>query len=376
MGFLRAMQSIFQRILLSLLLLVPSCKQESAIPPQRTLEVHVLEVKRIDAPIVFEFVGQTKSSRQVQIRARVDGFLEEVAYEEGSMVHTGQVLFELDKKPYEAALQQAKGELALQQARLTTASANLKRIRPLAEQDAVSKKDLDDAVGREKQAKAAVLSAEGAVREASLNLGYATIASPLNGLASKTDKQEGSYVPTGLDSLLTYVAQLDPIWVQFSISENQILNFRKQIDEGLMVPPRDDNYEVEVKLADGSSHPYRGVINFTEPNIDPETGTFLIRAELKNPDGMMRPGQFVRVFLHGAKRPHAILIPQTAVVQGAKGHFVWVVGDNKKPAVRSIQVGPWQEDNWFIENGLEEGDLLITDQIMKLNPEISLTIIE
>lgn len=360
-----------------LILFLTSCSEEKPpMQPPRVLEVKGLKIERVNAPVVFEFVGQARSSRQVEIRARVDGFLEKLSYGEGEMVQEGAVLFELDKKPYEAALQQAKGELALQQARLITASANLKRIRPLAEQDAVSKKDLDDAVGTEKASQATVLSAEGAVREAELNLGYATIYTPLTGLASKTDKQEGSYIPTGPDSLLTYVARLDPIWVNFSISENQALSFGQQVKKKLLNAPEDNEYEVELIFADGTSHPYRGVITFAEPNIDPETGTILIRAEIKNSEGKMRPGQFVRVYLHGAVRPNAILVPRLAVVQGAKGHFVWVVGKDNKPAVRVVQVGPWQDDNWFIDQGLNEGDVVIIDQIMKLNSEISVKVVE
>ncbi|CCB91928.1 Efflux pump periplasmic linker BepD [Waddlia chondrophila 2032/99] len=333
------------------------------------VDVNVMTIETVDAPVVYQFVGQAKSSLQVEIRARVDGFLDKLAYEEGEMVEKGQILFELDKKPYEAALQKAKGELALQQARLDTASANLKRIRPLAEQDAVSKKDLDDAIGSEKAAQAAVLAAAGTVDEAQLNLGYATIYSPLKGLASKTDKQVGSYIPTGQDSLLTYVAQLDPIWINFSISENQALQFNQDVASGTIIPPEEMKFEVEVILANGASHPYWGTITFSEPNIDPNTGTFLIRAELKNPEGNMRPGQFVRVNLHGAKRPNAILVPQKAVVQGSKGHFVWVVGKDNHPQVRSVEVGPWQGNNWFIEQGLQPGDLVIIDNLMKLNPE-------
>lgn len=358
------------RWLLPALALLAACgsgnNQPSQTPP---MQVNVVEIEPVNAPIVYKFVGQAKSSLQVEIRARVDGFLDNVAYEEGELVEKGQVLFELDKKPYKAALQKAKGELALQQARLDTASANLKRIRPLAEQDAVSEKDLDDAVGSERAAQASVLAAEGSVDEAELNLSYATIKSPLKGLASKTDKQVGSYIPTGPDSLLTYVARLDPIWINFSVSENQALQFNQDVAAGKIIPPEDMRFEVEVVFADGSTHPYRGEITFSEPNIDPNTGTILIRAELKNPEGVMRPGQFVRVILHGAIRPDAILVPQEAVVQGSKGHFVWVVGKDNRPQVRSVEVGPWQGKNWFIEQGLQPGDLVITDNLMKLNPE-------
>jgi membrane fusion protein, multidrug efflux system len=368
---------MLRRSVCLLVLFLCACGQDkSTAPSPQAMEVHVLEIKLEDAPVVYQYVGQAASSRQVEIRARVDGFLDQVAYEEGGMVQANEVLFQLDKKPYEAALQQAKGELALQEARLTTASSNLKRIRPLAEKDAVSQKDLDDAVGAEKASQAAVLAAEGSVREAELNLGYATIYSPLKGLASKTDKQEGSYIPTGSGGLLTYVAQLDPIWINFSVSANQVLMHSQQVEKGLVIPPDDNRYGVEVVLADGIPHPYQGAITFAEPNIDPKTGTFLIRAEIKNPDGTMRPGQFVRVVLHGSKRPNAILVPQSAVIQGAKGHFVWVVAKNGFPQVRSVQVGPWQGNEWFIEQGLLPGDLVIVDQLMKLNPERPIKVVK
>lgn len=338
-------------------------------PPQKptVIPAAVITIEAQDTPVAFEFVGQAESSRQVEIRARVDGFLDKQTYNDGDLVREGQVLFELDKKPLEATLQQAQGELSLHQARHTTAAANLKRIKPLAEQDAVSKKDLDDAVGAEKETLAAVLSAEGAVREAELNLSYATIFTPVTGQASKADKQEGSYIPTGQESLLTYVAQLDPIWVNFSVSENQILSSRQQMNKGLLKAPEDSNYVIEVQFADGSSHPYKGRVNFAEPNVDPETGTILVRAELANPESSMRPGQFVRVLLHGASRPNAISIPQTAVMQGAKGHFVWVLDKESKAQVRAVEVGPWYGDNWFINSGIHAGDRVVVDNLIKMS---------
>lgn len=370
----RTITLCFLAIISATLLL--SCEQKPQRPaPPSEAEIKVVTIEPTDAPVAYEFVGQAASSRQVEIRARVDGFLDKIAYKEGEMVEAGQILFELDKKPFLANLQQAKGELALQQARLATAAANLNRIKPLAEKDAVSKKDLDDAVGRDKESKAAVLSAQGAVRETQLKLSYATIRSPLKGLASKADKQEGSYIPTGPDSLLTYVAQLDPIWVNFSVSENQTLAFRNDVNAGRVTPPENLAYEVEVVLGDGSIHPHRGVIDFAEPNLDPTTGTFMLRAELANPKGDIRPGQFVRVRLHGAKRKNAILLPQSAVLQGSKGHFVWVVDKNGQAAIRSVDVGPWQGDNWFIQSGLNKGDRVAVDGIVRLRPGMPVKIL-
>lgn len=359
-----------------LALLLTSCdSQESLNTGPAAVDVEILTVVPQDTPVVFQFVGQSQSSRQVEIRARVDGFLEEIAYQEGALVKEGQILFELDKKPFAAALQSAEGQLALEQARLETNSAHLRRIRPLAEQDAVAQKVLDDAVGAEKQAQAAVLSTEGLVQEAKLKLSYATIHSPLNGLASKAEKREGSYIPAAGDSLLTYVAQLDPVWVNFSISENQVLGAKGEMQEGNLKPPADDNYEVEVVFADGTSHPHRGIISFAEPNLDPKTGTFLVRAELANPEGDMRPGQFVRVRLHGAMRPNAIVVPQSAVIRGAKGHFVWVAESEDKAKIRDVDLGPWHEDGVFVERGLNEGDRVITSGYMKLTPDTPIRVV-
>ena len=361
----------FLGIALCALVLLHGCDtQEEPKKEAPVIPATVMTIEPQNTPVVFEFVGQAESSRQVEIRARVDGFLDKQTYNDGELVQEGKVLFELDKKPLQANLQQAQGELSLHKARHATAVANLKRIRPLAEQDAVSKKDLDDAIGAEKETQAAVLSAEGAVREAELNLSYATIFTPVTGLASKAVKQEGSYIPTGQESLLTYVAQLDPIWVNFSVSENQLLKAREQTDKGLLKPPADHNYVIEVVFADGSIHPHKGRVNFAEPNVDPETGTMLIRAELANPESTMRPGQFVRVLLHGASRPNAITVPQTAVLQGAKGHFVWTLDNSDKAEVRSVGVGPWHGDDWFIDSGLQAGDRVVVDNLIKLSKGI------
>jgi membrane fusion protein (multidrug efflux system) len=357
---------------MAVFVLIGCSESEQAPKTPPVIPASVITIEPQDTPIAFEFIGQAESSRQVEIRARVDGFLEKQTYQDGALVQENQIMFELDKKPLQATLQQAQGELALYEARHITAKANLKRIKPLAEQDAVSQKDLDDAVGSESEAQASVLAAKGAVREAELNLSYATIFTPVTGLASKAVKQEGSYIPTGQESLLTYVAQLDPIWVNFSVSENNLLSGRKQKEAGLITMPAGEKFVVEVVFADGSTHPHKGHVNFAEPNVDPETGTMLIRAELANPESQMRPGQFVRVLLHGASRPNAVLVPQTAVLQGAKGHFVWVLDDESKAEVRAVGVGSWQGDDWFINKGLQAGDQVVIDNLIKLSQGVSI----
>jgi membrane fusion protein (multidrug efflux system) len=357
----------FSLRLLSLgaLLLIGACDKPPAPAVKGPAEVTVMTVTPRDAPISFEFVGQTQSSREVEIRARVDGFLERRLYTEGDQVQPNQPLFQMDRKPFEAALQSARGQLAQQQAALQVAQETLNRVKPLADQNALSKKDLDDAVGNVDKAKASVFAAQGQVQTADLNLGYTTIHSPLKGLSSFAKVQDGAYL-SSTNSLLTSVAQLDPMWVNFSISENETLRYRDESQRGLLKLPSGDNFEVEVVLADGTIFPNRGRISFADPSYSKETGTFLVRAVLANSRGQLRPGQFVRVQVYGASRPNAILIPQRAVQQGAKSHFVWVVNKESKAEQRVVDVGAWDGDNWFINQGLLPGEEIVVDGALRV----------
>jgi membrane fusion protein (multidrug efflux system) len=357
-------------------LLAAGCAKEAAAPAPGPLQVTAVTVKPQDTPVQFEFVAQTQSSREVEIRARVDGFLDKRLYTEGDMVRAGQPLFQMDRKPFEAALLSAQGQLEQQRARHEVAQANLARVRPLAAKNAVSKKELDDAVGNEKSTTAAVLAAEGEVRTAKLNLGYTTIVSPLKGLSSFAKKQEGSYLSAGEQGFLTTVSQVDPIWVNFSVSENEQLSYRDQIAKGRLKFPANRDFEVEVVLADGSVFPVRGHINFAEPSFSPETGTFLVRTELPNPKGVLRPGQFVRARVFGSSRPGAFRLPQRAVQQGSKGHYVWVVGNDGKAKQRVVEVGDWYGDDWFISDGLSNGERVVVDGAGRVTPTAPLKVAE
>lgn len=335
------------------------------------IPVTVITVTPRDVPIDIEFVGTTESSHQVEIRARVEGFLEKKTYEEGGRVRTGQTLFQIDRRPFEADLQQARGALAQQEAKLVNAEATLKRVRPLAEKNAVSQKDLDDAVSAEKSARAAVFSAQGSVQDAELKLSYTTITSPIDGLSGRAKQQEGSYISVGQASLLTYVAKIDPIWVDFSISENENLRLMDHLAKGLFKMPKGYDFEVEVHMADGSVFPHRGRLNFADPSYNSETGTYEVRAEIPNPINspkVIRPGQFVRVHLLGGIRPNGILIPRTTVSQGAQGFFVWIAGKDGRAEFRAVEVGDWQGNDIFINSGLQAGDRVILDNLLKMSP--------
>jgi membrane fusion protein (multidrug efflux system) len=357
-----------------LLLVVCACErhEEKRANAPREVDVAVMTVTARDTPVTTEFVGQTQSSRQVEIRARVDGFLDKRLYTEGGMVKAGEVMFRMDPKPFQAQLNAAQGALAAQRARLQVATDNLARVKPLTAQNALSEKDLDDAIGQEQAAAAAVETAKAQVEQAKLNLGYTVISSPLTGLSSYARVQEGAYV-NALNSLLTYVAQTDPIWVNFSISENEVLRIRGETERGFYRAAT-DGYEVEVVLADGSVFPKRGRITFANADYNPQTGTFLLRATLPNPDGMLRPGQFVRVVILGGVRPNAVLVPQQAVLQGAKGHFVWIVDAEGKARIRGVQAGPWLGDQWFIDSGLAPGETVVVDGVMRLSEGVAVRI--
>jgi membrane fusion protein (multidrug efflux system) len=352
------------------------CGEKQKPQPKATTEVTAITVSAKDTPIALEFVAQTQSSREVEIRARVEGFLDKQLYTEGQLVHAGQVLFQIDPKPFEAALASAKGQLELQKARLVVAKQNLARVRPLAADNAVSKKDLDDAIGNEKQAEAAVYAAEGEVKVAKLNLSYTTITSPLTGLSGYARKQEGSYVTPGDSGLLTYVSQMDPMWVNFSVSENELLKYRTELKNGQLKFPPNNEFEVEVVLGDGTVVPNRGHVNFIAPTFSKETGTFLIRTEIANPKGILRPGQFVRARVLGAVRPHAILVPQRAVLQGAKSHYVWVIDKDGKARERVVDVGDWHGDDWFVDQGLNPGERIVVDGAIRVAAGIPLKIVD
>jgi membrane fusion protein (multidrug efflux system) len=366
----------FTTALLAFILLsfnLGGCSEEAREMQGAAPEVTVIKIDPVDTPVTMEFVGKTASSRRVEIRSRIEGFLDKISYVEGTMVAAGRVLFEMDKKPFEAQLQAAKAELAQHQARKETALTNLNRIRPLAKKNAVAQKELDDAQGYYRESAAAVEQSLARVIQAELDLGYCTIKTPVSGLSSYAVMREGAYIGVG-DSLLTYVAQLDPMWVEFSLSENQILSIQDKAKQGIIRVPESSDFVVEIVLADGSVYPHTGKITFSDASLSEATGTFLIRAEVDNPDDRLRPGQFVRAHIKGAVRPDAILVPQLAVQQGAKGSFVWVVDAGGKAEFRPVTVGHWHEKDWFIDEGLKAGDTVVISGALRLRAGVPVKI--
>jgi membrane fusion protein (multidrug efflux system) len=354
-----------------------ACGKEAPPPARLPPEVSVLTITPTTIPYTPIFVAQTESSRQVNIVARVSGYLDRVAYKEGEFIKQGQLMYVLDPKPFQAQLNAAKGELQSQQARLATARATYGRVKPLAEEDALPQSDLDRAKGELDAATAAVFSANAKVDDAQLSLGYATITSPVTGLAGRSLQRQGAYVNATADSAnLTYVAALDPIWVNFSISQNLMAKFKQQTDAGQVVPPKEDNFDVEIVLPGNVIYPYRGKIGFTDPSFSQDTGSFLVRAVLPNPKLDLRPGMFVTAYVKGATRPNAIVVPQLAVQQGNNGHLVYVVNAKNVAEIRPVVVGDYYGDkDIVILAGLAAGDRVVVDGVLKVVPGQPVTVV-
>ena len=363
-------------VLACILLAVGCKKSETSVATTQTIEVTAVKVELRDVPVTFEYLAQTESSRQVEIRARVAGILEKRVYKEGAVVQEGQAMFEMERKPFEAKLDGAKAELGVEEARLANARQTLERVQGLTEKSVVSRQALDEAVNTERESAAAVLVAKAKVAEAELNLSYTTIRAPITGLSSFATKHDGSYIGEGENSMLTYVAAIDPIWVKFSVSENQWLRLQEEVKAGRLVVPQDDAFDVEIVLADGSIHPQKGRLTFTDLAFSRDTGTYQVRAEVPNPQEDLSPGQFVHARLLGAVRPKAILLPKLAVLQGARGSFVWVVGPQNKAEFRPIELGDWYGDEWFVNEGLHSGDMVVVDGGIKVQPGATLKVVE
>lgn len=349
---------------LFVLLTFSSCEKKSE--DVKAIQVTAYTVKPQTIPAIFEFVGVAESSHLVEIRARVEGYLWKIDYLEGSFVNAGDLLFEIDPRQFLAAVQEAEGELARQKAILWAAEQAVKRYKPLYEQNAASKKDLDDATANELAGEGTVQTAMGKLTEAKLNLSYAAITTPISGLSGRSKYREGTLITPSINGLLTTIAVVDPIWVIFSVSDSYLLNNWEELAKNQLKYPANNNFDVSLILANGSEFPYFGKVDFSSPTLDQNTGTMTVRAIFPNPQKELRPGQFVRAKVSGATRPNAIIVPQQSVQQGAKGMFVFVINKESTAELRFVEVGDWYDNYWIIKSGLKEGDEVVVDGVNKV----------
>src|SRR6266850_1113735 len=343
--------------------LLAGCEQGGANTPASNpaaagIPARVLQVAPQRVPIVLEAVGQVQGSKEVEVRARVSGILLKRLYNEGDFAREGAPLFQIDPVPYQIALAQANAQMAQERARQEQTRREATRLKTLAEEKAISQKEFDDAISAQKLSDATLQAAQ-----AKLNLSYTRVTAPVSGVAGRMARSEGSLVTAGQDSsLLTTMNQVDPIWVRFSLSESDLATLPdKRLD-------RIKSAEVRLALPDGSPYPLKGRLNFAATQIDPRLATQELRAEFGNPGVRLLPGQFVRVQVAAGERDNVFLVPQTAVIQTEKTFLVFTLDQENKAAARPVQVGSWVGSDWMILSGLNPGDRVILDNLLKVRP--------
>ena len=352
----------------SVILALSACKKGDnqntiSTKPQ---DVSVLELKSEDIPLNFEFSARAQGSKETEVRAQVSGILLKRNYVEGTKVEEGSILFQIDPKPYELALNQANAHLAQAKAQYTNAKTQWKRTEELFKEGYASAKTRDEALANMSSLEAAVQLAQAEVDTAKLNLDYTTVTAPISGITSMEAQSEGSLIST--TGLLTKIVQVDPIYVIFSLSENELISFRNMTEKGLIKNPQNKTEVVaKVRFSDDTIYEHEGTINFINPTIDEATGTVKLRAVFPNPDNKIKPGQFLRLNMGGLTRINAVSLPKESVMQEAGGSYVYRVNAQNEVELATVKTGlTTQDGKWIIDEGLNAGDKIITNSLLKL----------
>lgn len=344
--------------------LLGACSR-GGLPEAPIPEVYVTSVATKDVPVHMELVGQAGGYQDVQIRARVEGYVQSVSFIEGALVQKGTTLYRIDPRPLEAALAQARANLATQQAKLDQASGAARRLRPLAEQEAVSLQELDNALGNEGAARAQRDAAKAALDKATLDLSYTDVTAPIEGVVGTALVKAGNLVGRGESTLLTTVSQVDPISFKAGLSEAEYLRLARYF-EATGQTPGDGKAPIELLLADGTKHRYPGRLDGVERAIDPTTGTLALSFVFPNTERLVRPGQYGRVRIQVEILKAALVVPQRAVQELQDLHTVAVVGSDGTVAIRTITVGPRTGNLWVVESGLVAGDKVVVEGLQRL----------
>jgi membrane fusion protein (multidrug efflux system) len=347
--------------------LMAACQGKAAPAAATPPEVVVAAVQQRDVPVQMELVGQTKGAQDVEIRARVEGYLDTVAFREGTLVKKGQLLYRIDPKPLQATLANATADLATARARLSKTDNDVKRYTPLAAQQAVSQQELDNAMSARDAANAQVEAQKASAEKARLDLGYTTITSPIDGLVGTTVVKAGNLVGRGESTLLTTVSQIDPILFTAGISEAEYLRIARRADE-LRKEHGSTPVPVELVLADGTVYAHRGRLDAIERAVDAATGTLSLQFRFPNPEGLIRPGQYGRARFVLETKKNAMLVPQRAVQELQNLYNVATVGPDNKLAIKTVTVGPRIENMWVVESGLAPGDRVVVEGAQRVRP--------
>ena len=336
-------------------------------PPPAPVPVVTTEVIVRDQVLYLENIGQALGAQDVEIRARVEGVLESMHFLEGSFVKSNDLLYVIDPRSLEAGLEQTRGALAQAQSQLDKARRDVRRLQPLWEQHAISRQMLDDALAAERSASAGVATASAALDATQIQLGYAKIYAPIDGLVGKTEVRPGNLVGRGQSTLLTTMSSIDPIHYRFSVSERDYLEWRRERPDDAQARAGASNV-FELVLADGTAHPHRGSVVFADRNVDPTTGTLLIEVAFPNPERLVRPGQFGRVRVPTKRLPGALLVPQRAIQELQSIHSVFVVRADRTAEFRRVTPGPRVGNLVVITQGLQAGEQVVVEGGQKLQP--------
>lgn len=345
-----------------------SCKQEAASTLARPLpEVQIITATTQTVPDEPEFIGQAEASRIVEIRPQVTGIIKERFFREGGDVKKGHRLYQIDPVPFKAAEISAKGRVSQAEARLVQAQQNLARVMPLLAEQAVSQKDVDDAVAEELAVKAALEAAKGDLVKARFDLDNTLIVAPIDGLIERTRYYEGRLVTAQTD-LLTVIHQVDPMYVIVSAPESFLLKRRSDIIAKRIQHPGIYRLTGIITFVDGSTYAHEGILDFADVGLRTETGSRQARVVFPNPERVLLPGQFVTVRFQGVSKTNAILVPQRAVQQGPNGSVLYVIGEGDKVEVRDVKATNWHSDRWLIEEGLRAGERVMVDGFQRVMP--------
>lgn len=344
------------------------CKQEAgSMPVQPVPQVEVVTVQTQVVPDEPEFIGRAEASRPVEIRSQVTGILKAVLYPEGRDVKTGERLYQIDPVPFKAAVASAKAKIAEAEARVVQAKQDLSRVKPLLAEQAVSQKDVDDAIAQELSANAALQGAQADLIKAQFDLDNTLITAPISGIIERSRYYEGRLVSAQTD-LLTTIHRVDPIYVVVNVPETFILKRRRDIEAKRIAHPGDYQLRGRLTLMDGTAYPEEGVLDLLEPGLRTETSTRQTRITFPNPNRIILPGQFVKVRFTGDTKTNAVLIPQRAVLQGPQGPFVFVVNRDEKVEIRDVVASDWKGNQWLIDHGLHAGDRVVVNGVMQIGP--------
>jgi membrane fusion protein, multidrug efflux system len=345
-------------------------KQEGQMQAPPPPEVTVVEVTPRTVPVSFAYVGQTEASKEVEIRARVPGFILRRPFQEGGEVDEGDLLFQIDPRQYQADLVIARARQAEAEARLKLAQVTLERVQSAAQQGGTTQQEIDEKAAQYQEAQAQLDLARGNVANAELNLSYCTLVAPMHGRIGRSPVYEGQYVEAGASGLLASVVQTDPIYVNVNISEREVLQWEADLASGRIKLPEggESGLRVALQLIDGTPYEHEGVFNFVDIRVDPRTGTALVRTAFPNPKQQLKPGQYVKASFVGAQRTAAITVPQKAVITQPTGQYVMLVGDSNTTELRRVVLEEWTQTDWIVEQGLSGGERVVIEGLMGLGP--------